>query len=199
MYDFFNPYYWSIAFGTLTLGDIVVIPAIYLAISGVLDFVTIILIVFFVNTISDAIWYYIGWFIPKKKLENSFLFRNRKENLRNPSPAFKKNGMKILFYSKFIYGIRPFVRVLCGVYRFSFKEYMAINVVTSMIWIGLVSVIALFLDVSLESLKKIVLGGEIVFTVFIILIIVFELWAKGFLKKKLGTALDFQDAEEGDS
>jgi membrane protein DedA with SNARE-associated domain len=180
-------YYWSIFIGMFFFGDLAVVPAIYLGVTGKLDFSTIAWFTFFANLASDIIWYYIGQIIPQEKIKNSFLFKSKKDEFDNPSPYFKLHGMKILFYSKFVYGIRPLVRVLCGIYKLSFAEYMGINIVTTALWIGLVTVGAKFFNTSLESLKHVVLGGEIVFTIFIICFFVFELWAKKYFKKKWGS------------
>lgn len=180
----FNTYYWSIALGILTLGDIVVVPSLFFAVTGKLDFATTAIIIFIANMVSDVIWYWIGGLIPKEKLEKFFLFRKKRSEIEKEPSAFKVHGMKILFLSKFVYGIRPLVRVLCGLYNFSFKEYMKINAITTILWIALISIVAGLLDLSLVSLKHIVLGSEIIFTIFLILIIVFEFWFKKFAKEK---------------
>ena len=76
------------------------------------------------------------------------------------------------------------VRVFCGMFKISYREYMVVNTASTIIWIALIGILAHFLDVSVDALKLIILRGEIAFTAFVVVVVIFELWLKKYIKNK---------------
>ena len=63
----FSLYYWFIFAGIFFLGDLAVVPSLYLAVNGTLYFPLLVLFVFVANLASDTVWYLIGIKMPKEK------------------------------------------------------------------------------------------------------------------------------------
>lgn len=184
MLSLFTNYYVLLGVGIFFLGDIVAVPVIYLGAVGTLNFLTISILIIVLNIATDTVWYFFGSLIPLKRLERLFIFKHKKIELEKPPEAFKKHGLKMLFYSKFVYGIRPLVRVFCGIYKISFWEYLTVNFFSTVIWIVGISFLARALDLSLHNLRVLITRGEIAFTIFVVLVFLFGNWAKRVVKEK---------------
>ncbi len=173
--------------GIVVLGDIMLLPLIYFAVTHSLSLPSVLFVGLLAEIAADIMWYLIGFSFNRERVYRFF----KLSYLENKSPeifkGFVQKADKILFISKFLYGIRVPVRVLYGLERISFKNYMKVNFFGSIIWLLLIAGLAYTLDISAEELKLYVLRGEIVFTVFFVLVIVFEIWAKRYIKKFLGS------------
>lgn len=161
------------------------IPLVYFAVINSLSLPAVFLIGFLGATISDCIWYWLGKRLRQDSVNKFFRIDKLKE--KNPEffISFRERANIILFISKFLYGIRVPVRVLYGMENLSFKSFLKINIVCSILWILLVSGLATTLNVSVAELKILVARGEIVLLIFFVLIIVFEILAKKFVSKIL--------------
>lgn len=179
--------------GIMVLGDIALIPLVYFAVTHALSLPSVLLAGFLAELGSDCVWYWIGYSFNKESVYRFFKL-NRLQS-KNPEffSEFAKRADKILFLSKFLYGIRVPVRVLYGIEKLPFKNYLAINIWGSVLWLLLISGLAFTLDVSAEELKLYVRRGEIGFTVFFLFVFLFEVWAKRYLKR----FLDFKNKSSG--
>ncbi|OHA88513.1 MAG: hypothetical protein A2653_01945 [Candidatus Zambryskibacteria bacterium RIFCSPHIGHO2_01_FULL_43_25] len=182
----FSLYYWFIFAGIFFLGDLAVVPSLYLAVNGTLYFPLLVLFVFVANLASDTVWYLIGIKMPKEKILSSKFAQKNSSWINKANDSFGKKGLRILVYSKFIYGIRPIVRVLCGAHRMSFRTYMLINTATTVVWIIVISGLALFFRTSISALDDAVSRTEIALAFFIICVALFDFWLKDYIKEKLG-------------
>ena len=169
------------------LGDIMLLPLVYFAVTNSLSLPSVLFVGLLAEIVADLIWYFIGYSFNKEKVYKFF----KLSYLENKNPelfkGFVEKADKIIFISKFLYGIRVPVRVMYGLEKLSLKNYIKVNFFGSIIWLLLIAGLAYTLDISAEELKLYVLRGEIVFTVFFVLVFVFEIWAKRFIKKFLGS------------
>lgn len=171
--------------GIILLGDMALIPLIYFAVINKLSLPSVIIVGLLAKTAADLMWYWIGWSFNKEKVSKFFRF----EKFFKKSPEifndFATRADKILFISNFIHGIRVPVRILYGANRLSLKSFLKINIFGSFLWLILIAGLAYTLDVSAEELKIYVRRGEIVFAFFAVLIFVFEIWIKKYVKRFL--------------
>lgn len=169
----------------MILGDIMLVPLLYYGVTNSLSLPTVFLVGFFANTITDLLWYWIGSYFPKEKIYKTFHL----DRLQNKNPeifeSFSRNGGRILFISKFIYGIRVPVRILYAIEKLSFKAYMKINIWGSIIWLILVSGLANSLNVGAEELKIYVWRGEVAMLGLMVIVFLFQFVAKRYAKKIL--------------
>ncbi len=179
--------YFIFLLGIVVLGDIMLIPLIYFAVSNSLSLPAVLLVGFLGATISDVVWYWLGKSLRQESVNRFFRIDKIKE--KNPAifTSFRERADKILFISKFLYGIRVPVRVLYGMESLSFKKFLKINIFCSIIWLLLVSGLAHTLNVSAEELKIFVTRGEITLLILFFLIILLEVWAKKFVSKLLSS------------
>lgn len=171
--------------GIVVFGDIMLVPLIYFAVANAFSLPAILLVGFLGSTIADCIWYWLGKSLRQESV-NKF-FRLNKIQEKNPEffVSFRERANKILFISKFLYGIRVPVRILYGMENLSFKNFLKINVICSFLWLLMISGLALTLNVSAEELKIFVKRGEIVFLLFFLILILLEVWAKKHISRIL--------------
>jgi len=169
--------------GIMALGDVALIPLLYFSVTDSFSLSTVILIGLIANTIMDVFWYWVGRMSNKEKIFRFFrIDRLMKKNaeifsLSNP------RADKILFISNFLYGIRVPVRVLYGMERLPLRNFLRVGVLGTIIWILIIAGLAFTLNTGAEELKIYVRRGEIVFSTFVLLIVLFEIWAKKYIKK----------------
>ena len=118
--------YIALFAGMLIAGEVVLLPAIFLATTGRIDLLAVVSISLLATLISDAIWYALGRRFPAPvihRLSGQFgdKFLNSIERI------FNVGGGRILFLSKFVYGTRTLVQVLAGVHGLPFRNYLPIN------------------------------------------------------------------------
>lgn len=172
--------------GILFLGDVVLVPLVYFAVTHSLPLLPVLGLGFIANTITDIVWYYIGANFPKENIFKTLRLTTIEQKNPELFLSFKAKANKILFLSKFLYGLRVPVRILYGLEYLPFKDYLKVNIAGSCIWLVLISGLAFTLDVSIEELRFILWRGEIAMGVFFILVIMFEM----FLKKHIKDLLD---------
>lgn len=170
----------------MAFGDVALIPLLYFSVTDSLSLSTVILIGLLANTIMDAFWYWVGRFSNKERV---FRFFRLGKLIKKNSEIFSisdSRADKILFASNFLYGIRVPVRVLYGMEKLPFRNFFRVGVFGTIIWILIIAGLAFTLNTSANELKIYVRHGEIVFTTFVLLIIIFEIWAKKYLRKFMG-------------
>ncbi len=187
--------YFLFFIGIVLLGDIMLVPLIYFAVTNSLSLPSVLLVGFLGSTVADTMWYWTGKIFGKGSVYR--FFKIDKLQQKNPEffISFRQKADKILFLSKFLYGIRVPVRVLYGMEGLPFRTFININILGSAIWLMLISGLAFTLDVSAEELRLYVFRGEIVFLVFFGIVLFFEIWAKKYIKKFLGSK--DQESETG--
>jgi len=119
--------YTALFLGLLLGGETVLLPAIYFGLSGVISLQGVIGISIIATAISDSFWYYIGHVTPVEKISSLGAFKTYRERLADLSDAFNEHGLLLLFFSKFVYGTRTAMEILCGVSNIVFVRYFFVN------------------------------------------------------------------------
>lgn len=112
--------------GLLAAGEVVLIPALYLAVTGRLDLPLVVGIAIAATTLSDLVWYTIGRAFPTTALKR---LSKRQGGRLLPwlERAFTEHGAQALFASKFVYGTRVMAQLLAGLHAMPLRRYLPVN------------------------------------------------------------------------
>lgn len=125
--NLFASYPYAITFvGLLIGGETVLLPALYLAVIGVLNGWYVMAIMLLATIISDVFWYSVGRGIVPRIIQAN-VNQKRIIQLNKLSRVIAGKELIILFYSKFIYGTRIAAQILCGARNTSFPSYLIVN------------------------------------------------------------------------
>lgn len=118
--------YLMLFVGLLLAGEVVLLPALYLATTGRLDPWMVIVVAVVATMLSDLVWFLLGRWSPSSAVERlrqrySGRIVDRLLNL------FSRNGLRLLFLSKFVYGTRIAAQVIAGALGMSFKTWLVVN------------------------------------------------------------------------
>lgn len=161
------------------------IPAVYYAYKGNIDIPLLLGMAVIATLIGDSFWYVVGRNLPKERLSRWRLVKHNQVLIDKLSRFFSTYGLWLLFYSKFIYGVRLATQIIFGFNKCGYIAYLAVNTLGVLAWIGFVFAIAFMVSYSLESLKNIVFGTQIAFLVFVLLIIGINILIKRIAKRTL--------------
>ncbi|HEY4511559.1 MAG TPA: hypothetical protein VJH55_01835 [Candidatus Paceibacterota bacterium] len=175
--------YISLFIGMTVGGDVVLVTAIFLTLRGEMSVALTALVATSATLFSDMLWYGLGWMLPKNTFVSGFI--ERKDSiLVSMRSFFEKHSFKVVFYSKFVYGTRTAVQILSGMHRFSWRAYVAANVLGTIGYIVLLFTIGLAVHETLDTFETLAYRVPIIFLVFAIIIIFVRLWLKKIIAKK---------------
>ncbi len=176
-----HPYFF-IFFGLLIAGETVLLPAIYLSLTGVLSLSYVTSIMLVSTIVSDILWYYAG------RGSVPFIYRREikprvQKAVTGLSNMFQRNDSYVLFMSKFIYGTRIAAQVLCGMHKMNFRKYLVINTA------GVLALMAIYTFVIYSVIETVDAVGSakyrlhITFGIIISVLVVIQFSVKYFFKK----------------
>lgn len=169
----------------LFLGEVFLLPAIYFALQGRLN-ISIIFMIGMVSTLlADMGWYAIGYSIPRARLLQWKVFSRRRNTLLRLEESFYRQGLSMVFLSKFIYGTRTIAQILAGSYHLYFPKYLAVNAAGIAALLSVLIALAHFVATSFATFKDLVMGAQISFFIFIVVAVGVQLCIKKIIRKKL--------------
>jgi membrane protein DedA with SNARE-associated domain len=176
-----HPYVF-VFIGLLLGGETILLPAIYLAITGALKLSYVTAIMVISTIISDVIWYYVGLgsvpFLSKRQMKPRV-----QKAVTGLSNMFQRNDSYVLFISKFIYGTRIAAQVLCGMHKMNFRKYLVINTA------GVLALMAVYTFIVYSALETVDAFGNseyrvhYTFAVIVGILLTLQLVIKYFFKK----------------
>lgn len=173
--------YLFIFIGLLVAGELVLIPAIYLAVTGRLELGWVFLVAVVAMAISDLAWYWLGRALPRERLKRIGGVRigrtmNRLEAL------YARRGSQILVGSKFVYGTRTAAQILAGAHAMPVSVYLAANTTGIVLLVGVLCAIGYSVRGTIGQLADLVGHIEIAFLVFVVLAVATHLVAAKVLR-----------------
>jgi membrane protein DedA with SNARE-associated domain len=150
-----NHPYVMLFFGLVVAGETILIPAIFLAITGQLDMTAVFGVALLTTILSDTIWYFLGVYMPTERLRNLSILEKRQGLIKHLEHFFKRYSEIILFSSKYVYGTRVTVQILSGIHRMPFLRYQLVNLLGVASWTGLLIGIAFLVHNSVNRLTSI--------------------------------------------
>lgn len=161
-----HPYFF-IFVGMIFAGEVVLVPAIYLAVTGRLDLAAVIALSVVATLLSDIVWYYAGRRFPAAALERIPGSKTSRVVV-GLEKLFRRNGPQVLFLSKFVYGTRITAQVLSGVHDMPFRKYITANTLGVLAVTGSLVVIAYSVIGTTHRVGDLKQGVEIAFLLFVL-------------------------------
>ncbi len=169
--------------GLLLGGETVLLPALYLGVTGVLNTTYVVIIMLVCTIISDTFWYAFGHGALPKVMRISLKGRvqNQVDRFRG---VVQGKELKILFLSKFVYGTRIAAQVLAGLHRVPFGRYFLVNV-TAVLAIAGTYLLIIHVAVAFSYNVQGLYGKFIAFTtVLIVSMVALHVVSKSFIQRK---------------
>lgn len=112
--------------GMLFVGELVLLPATYLAATGRLEIAYVIFIAIATTLIKDFGFYYAGRKFPASALQR-IPGHNTSKLVKGLDRLFAQRGPEVLFLSKFVYGTRMLAQILAGIHQMPLRAYLIAN------------------------------------------------------------------------
>ncbi len=116
---------------TLGGGMVAIVAAGVLSYMGKMDVHVSVGIAFVANALGDTLLFYLGRY--NKEMIYPHIKKHRRK-LALSHVWMKKYGDKIIFFQKFVYGIKTLVPLAIGFTKYSYLKFTALNVVSSLVW-----------------------------------------------------------------
>jgi membrane protein DedA with SNARE-associated domain len=176
--------YVFLFFGILIGGEIVLLPAVYLAVIGFFGFTPLAAIAILATLITDNFWYAVGRKLPLARAREWAFIRKRKDKIVKASEIFRRHGLNFLLVSKFVYGTRAATHFLCGAHKLSYFRYLVMDVLGILIWLGAILLAGLTIGSSLQALDNAVLKVSLFITVFFALVVIMHVVIMRWYRKQ---------------
>jgi membrane protein DedA with SNARE-associated domain len=159
--------YLFIFVGMLVAGEVILLPAIYLAATGRLEIGLVIALAVTATLLSDIVWYLAGRRFPASALAR-IPGRRARRVVDGLEKLFTARGPHILFLSKFVYGTRTAAQVLAGVHDMPFRKYMAVNVLGVLAVTGTLVAVAYSIVGTTRRFSDTMRDMEVAFLLFVL-------------------------------
>jgi membrane protein DedA with SNARE-associated domain len=177
-------YYFLIFIGLLIGGESVLLPSIYFVHLNKLNAGLIIAIAFLATMISDAGWYLVGRYFSLNKI-TKLLRKKLKEDAANRlTENFNKRALFLVFISKFTYGLRIIVQLLCGAERIYFPKYLLVNALGVIAWAGFLFFISDLLRYSSLFSHFTIISINFSFSIILILVTLISMFTRKKITKR---------------
>ncbi|NBB92555.1 MAG: DedA family protein [Gammaproteobacteria bacterium] len=118
--------YLALFVGLLLAGEVVLLPALYLATTGRLDPLVVLGVAVTATMVSDLAWFLLGRHSPRGAVER-MRQRHSSRVVNRLQGLFSRNGPRLLLLSKFVYGTRIAAQVIAGALNMPFRTWLAVN------------------------------------------------------------------------
>jgi membrane protein DedA with SNARE-associated domain len=125
-YGYIILFFWSMAEGETGL-----VMAGVLSHTGDMNVPTSILVAGLGGFVGDQIWYYVG------KYNKSYVHREFEQHRRKFAKArllLRKYGIWLIFFQRFIYGMRSIIPLAIGLSGYDKKKFAIINFFSAFVW-----------------------------------------------------------------
>ncbi len=112
-------------------GFVALIGAGVLSFMGKMDLSLVILIAFVANALGDIMLFYMARYQKGMMMEG---LRKHRRKLALSHVLMKKYGSWIIFFQKFVYGIKTLIPIAIGLTKYDFKKFAILNVLSSAVW-----------------------------------------------------------------
>jgi membrane protein DedA with SNARE-associated domain len=174
--------YLVLFIGLLFAGEVVLLPAIYLALAGRLDPGIVFFAAVASGVLSDIVWYKLASHAPLTQVKSWKLIARHKNEFARLAALFDAHQYRILFLSKFVYGTRIIVQLICGIRHMPFGPYLLVNAAGAASYILLLFALAI-------ALESVVTPGDVrelqaSFIAFVGIVIGIHVWIRYLARKK---------------
>jgi len=133
---------------------------------------------------GDILWYWLGRFIKNKYPKQRFV-RYVERRVKKSFPTIECNPFKLVFVSKFLYGLNHPTILILGFLKIEFWHFLRIQIKASLLWVSIFLALGYFFGYAALSvthkLNKFIAVLVFIFIVFLIAEKVFDY----FVEKKI--------------
>jgi membrane protein DedA with SNARE-associated domain len=130
--DSLSTYGYIILFAySLGGGMVAIIAAGILSYAGKMDLHTSIAVAFVANALGDSLLFYMSRY---NKAQMMPYVRKHRRKLALSHILMKKHGDKIIFFQKFVYGIKTLIPIGIGMTKYSVVKFNILNVISALVW-----------------------------------------------------------------
>lgn len=112
-------------------GMVAIIAAGILSYAGKMDLSTSIAVAFVANALGDSMLFYMSRY---NKAQVMPYLKKHKRKLALSHLLMKKHGGKIIFFQKFVYGIKTLIPMGIGMTKYPAMKFNILNVISAFIW-----------------------------------------------------------------
>lgn len=175
--------YLFIFIGLLFAGELVLLPSIYLAVTGRLELEWVFVVAVAAMGISDLVWYFLGRSVSRARLERLGSGRVGRA-MDRLDRLYARRGPQILVGSKFVYGTRTAAQILAGANRLTITTYLAANTVGVALLVGALCAIGWSVRGTIGRLTDFVGQMELAFAIFVVLAVTTHLVVAKVLRER---------------
>lgn len=110
---------------------VAIIAAGILSYAGKMDLTTSIAVAFVANALGDSLLFYMSRYNKEQMMP---YLRKHKRKLALSHVMMKKHGDKIIFFQKFLYGIKTLIPIGIGMTKYPAMKFNILNVISAFIW-----------------------------------------------------------------
>lgn len=173
----------SIFVGMLFAGEVVLLPAIYLAATGRLELAAVISVAILATMISDLVWFGLGRRFPATALKR-IPGRHSSRVVDGLERLFSHKGAQVLVLSKFVYGTRTIAQIFAGVHNMPFRTYIFFNLLGVLALSSALVAIAYSVVGSTRQLEEMIDSLEIAFLLFVVIAVSGNYLLSRWMKEK---------------
>lgn len=112
-------------------GMVAIIAAGILSYAGKMDLSASIAVAFVANALGDSMLFYMSRY---NKAQVMPYLKKHKRKLALSHLLMKKHGDKIIFFQKFVYGIKTLIPMGIGMTKYPAMKFNILNVISALIW-----------------------------------------------------------------
>lgn len=112
-------------------GMVAIIAAGVLSYAGKMDITISIMISFIANALGDNLLFYLSRY--NKSVIDPYI-KNHKRKLALAQVLMKRHGDKIIFFQKFVYGIKTLIPLAIGLTKYPLVKFTILNVISALMW-----------------------------------------------------------------
>ncbi len=167
------------------LGGLILIPALYLSITGKLSLIVLLLITIVSSMVADSIWYAIGKNLRRDRVYSFAFIRKRAEEAEKFENFYDKHGVWTVFLTKFVYGTRIASHLLAGVHTINFIGFLIATAAGTTIWFFVLFFLIKLLDIGVSGAGSAAFRLQVIFLASAAFILLFNWYSRKYIRKRL--------------
>lgn len=171
--------------GMMIGGESVLIPAVYLVVTGFISAPFFIGVALAAGMVSDSAWYGVGRMLPQERISRFGFMRRNQFLIDRLNGFFDQHALRILYGSKFVYGSRVVTQVLCGARKVHYPRYILVDLLGLVSWLLTLLAIGFSVQNSVGAFAHGVYALQIGFGVFLVIAVIVQFAARAYIRKKL--------------
>lgn len=147
---------------------------------GRLNLIGVIIFATVGSILGSILIYYFGVWLGKKRAERLIhkIFFISDDDFKKGLKLFERHGDKMVFLGRFIPGVRSLISLPAGIYQMSFKKFLILTGLGSLIWNSLLIFLGWGLGEKWEEVSRYSRFLEIGIVVILILWIIYKIFKK---------------------